>query len=154
MARMTQQQVKAAIEELSQIRDAIELNRSKLNAALEPHIEAHNEAVKPVLAKYEPKIAKLEAEYAGLESAITEWLAGQGKPVVIETEYGIAANEVKQSARRIDVKRFFEAARSKGEAMWDCVTIAVAKAERLLGKTEIDSISTTESKMVPTVRLK
>jgi hypothetical protein len=81
-------------------------------------------------------------------------LNGAGKPLVLEGDLAIASVESVVGRRMIDVEKFLKAAKGKGAAMWDCVSVAVAKAEKLLGKTEVDKISAKETKLVASLTLK
>lgn len=110
---------------------------------LAPLIERHNEELKPVLAKHDAKIAKLEDHAAEIEAEVLAYLEQQGKDQIIATEGAVAEQktEIKIGSRVIDPQKFIAKARSKGAAMWECVTIGVAKAVKLLGEDEIDTIA-------------
>lgn len=154
MGKLTQAEVKVLADRWAEIGASIDAAERKKNAALEPLIEQHNEACKPVLAKFEPKIQKLREEQAAIEKQVTDWLTAQGKPIVLDATLAVAANEVKVGSRVIDPEKFFKLVRAKGSEFWGCLTVHIAKAEKFLGKTEVDKIASKESKLVPTLKLK
>ena len=154
MAKLTQAEVKAKADEWARLGAEIEKKEAARNAALEPEIEAHNEAIKPILAKHDPKINVLTAKRSEIAAEVTNWLETQGKPMTLTGELAIAVVESKSSSRKIDVGKFLEKAKTHGSAMWECLSVAVAKAEKLIGKATVDEISTTDSKLVAVLKLK
>lgn len=92
-----------------------------------------------LMAAIEPLAAKADE----LELLIRNWLRVHGRPVRIEGQKAVAEFAVteKFGGRQIDVKAFLQRAAGHGDAAYECLTVAVAKAERLLGETAINEIS-------------
>lgn len=154
MAKLTRAEVKERADEWAGLEAKIFNAEAAKNAELDPFIVAHNEAVKPILDRHDAKIEKLREKRDEIEREVLGWLNGAGKALVVEGEKAIAANEVKQGNRVIDLKKFLDYRQSKGNAVYECLSVAVAKAEKLVGKTEIDRISTKETKLVAVLKLK
>ena len=154
MAKLSQADIKAKADEWADLGKKITKLEDARDAALEPHRQKYESAYAAVGRQHDPKIEKLQQQRDELQAEVIGWLNAQGKAVTIEATKAIAANEMKVGARVIDPHKFFEKAKSKGAAAWDCVTVAIAKAEKLLGKTTVDEISTKDSKLVPSLKLK
>lgn len=142
--QLTQKGVRELCDEWAGLQSQISKAEQAKQRALDPVIERHNEELKPVLAKHEPKIAKLRERADEIEARVKGWLDSQSEDMTVTADMAVAARttETKIGQRIVDVKKFLEAAKRHGEAMWECVSVAVAKAEKLLGKTELDAIST------------
>lgn len=151
---LSQKAVKELADEWADLGDKIAKLDSKRNAELDPYLILHNETIKPVLDKYDPKIEKLQERQSEIYDEVTEWLSIQGRPIVLEGENAVAAVEVKVGSRTIDPKAFFDLVKTKGSEFWGCLTVQIAKAERFLGKTEVDRISEKKTSLVPTLKLK
>lgn len=158
MPKLSQKAVRELADEWAGLQRQIQKAEDQKTSALSPIYERHNEELKPVLAKHEGKIEKLRARSDELEGRVTGWLETREADTTIATDHAVASRttETKSGQRIIDVKKFMNAAKSKGEAMWDCVSVAVAMAEKLIGKKEIDAISTKKetTRVEATLRLK
>jgi hypothetical protein len=154
MPKLTQSQIKANVDEWAKLDEKIQKATETMNSALEPFYRKHALAIQPVLDEHEPKIQKLFDKKASLEAAVISWLNEQKKPLAISGELAVAANETKLGSRVIDPVKFFVVAKEKGQAAWECVTVAIAKAEKLLGKKTVDEISSKDSKLVPSLKRK
>lgn len=155
MAKLSKAGVKEKLAEYAVTVAKLNKAESAQNAELDPLLVEYNEAAKPILAKHEKKIGPLRAKADELSAEIYGFLDGQTADVEIEMS-GYVAQRRTQSrlmARVIDVKKFLEMAKKKGEAMYACITIGVKKAEDLLGK-EIDLISERPTKTEVTVALR
>ncbi len=142
MAKLSKAAVKEKIAEYAVAAAKLEKAENAKNAEIEPFLEKYNEDTKPVLAKHEKKIAPLMAKRDELAAEIYGFLDDQDKDIEIEMNGYVAERktQTKLLPRLIDVKKFLEIAKKKGEAMYACITVGVKKAEDLLGK-EIDLIS-------------
>jgi len=154
MARLTQTEIKTLADEWAELGKKIDKAASAMEAELEPLVERHNEAMKPIREKWGPKIAKLEARRDEVEGQVHDWLRQHGKPISIEGASAVATNQMKESSRRIDAQTFFKKVSERSAAFWACVTIAVQKADKYLGKDRVDEISTKEAKLVASLSLK
>lgn len=154
MAKLSQAQIKELTDEWADLQTQIAKLNRKRSEAIEPLIEKHNEELKAILAKHDPKIDKLNVRQLEIYSQVTEWLSAQGKPIVLAGEKAVAAVEVKVGARVVDPKVFFDLVKAKGSEFWACLKVEIAKAEKFLGKTEVDRISEKKSGLVPTLKLK
>lgn len=92
-----------------------------------------------LMSAIEPLAAKADE----LELLIRNWLRVHGRPVRIEGERAVAEFAVieKFGSRQIDVKSFLQRAAGHGDAAYECLSVAVAKAEKLLGETAINELS-------------
>lgn len=144
VAKLSKQAIKQKADEWADKKAAIEKAETARQAAIDPIITRHNEELKPVLAKHDRKIEQLQSQADEIESEVLAWLELQKVDTTISGEKAVASSitETKIGPRVIDVQKFITAAKNKGEAMWECISVAVAKAEKLIGKKEIDAIST------------
>jgi hypothetical protein len=154
MPKLSQSEIKAKADEYVDLGKKIEKAQQAMDAELEPHRQKYLTACESVAKTHDPKIEKLQNKRAEIYAEVIAALAAIGKPITLEGEKAIAVNEQKVGARVIDPHKFFEKAKSKGAAAWDCVTVAIAKAEKLLGKTAVDEISTKDSKLVQSIKVK
>lgn len=156
MAKLSQAAVRQLADEWAEKKAAIAKAEAARNAAIEPIIARHNEELAPVLKRHDAKIEKLQAEADSISGEVLGWLNSHGSPIRLEGELAVAEFKTgtKQGPRVIDVKQFLETARSKGEAMYDCINVLVSKAEKLLGKVELDQISTRPESTTTDVTLK
>ncbi|MEO8649178.1 MAG: hypothetical protein ABI539_08435 [Acidobacteriota bacterium] len=144
MAKLSQSAIKARADEWALVKSKIQTAQTAKDAALAPIVERHEDEMRIASAKHDRKIETLQAEADALETEVLGWLNTQAGDVMVSGERAVAEKktETKIGQRIVDVKKFLETAKSKGEAMWDCVSVAVAKAEKLIGKSELDAIST------------
>lgn len=154
MPKLSQADIKAKADEWADLGKKITKAEEARDADLEPHRKKYESAFAEVGRQHDPKIEKLQQKRDELQGEIIGWLNAQGKAITLEATKAIAAVETKVGSRVIDPHKFFEKAKSKGAAAWDCVTVAIAKAEKLLGKTTVDEISTKDSKLVASLKLK
>ena len=155
MAKLSKVSVKAKIEEYAAALKKLQRAENAHNAEIEPLLEEYKESVKPINAKHEKKIAPLRETVDTLYDEIVTFLETQSADVSIEAAGYVAERKVqtKLLPRLIDVKKFIEVAKKKGEAMYACISVGVKKAEDLLGK-EIDQISTRPEKEEVSVTLR
>jgi hypothetical protein len=154
MPKLTQAEIKAKLDDWAKADQKIQKATQAMNAALEPLERKHALAIQPVLDEHDAKIQKLADQKRKIETEVIDWLKTQNKPLVVEGNLATAANETKVGSRVIDVQKFFDAVKEKNASFWDCVSVAIAKAEKLVGKTKVDEISTKDSKLVPSIKLK
>jgi hypothetical protein len=158
VAKLSKSAIKQKADEWADKKAAIDKAESARAAAIDPIITRHDEELKPVLTKHDKKIEQLQAQADEIENEIFAWLELQEVDTTISGEKAVASSitETTIGQRIIDVQKFIKAAKSKGEAMWDCISVAVAKAEKLIGKKEIDAISTKKETtgVVNSLRLK
>ncbi|HEV7700320.1 MAG TPA: hypothetical protein VGO43_08845, partial [Pyrinomonadaceae bacterium] len=130
MAKLSKAAVKGKLAEYAAAKAKLEKIERAQMKDLSPLYERHNEELKPVLAKYEPKITAAIAEVDAIAAEVLTFLDTQTADVAI-AEAGFVAERKTQSklmARVIDVKKFLERAKTKGEAMYACIRIEVKKA--------------------------
>ena len=145
MAKLSKKAVLELMDEFRSVTEAITKAEAAAAKALEPLMEAHEAACRPIKEKLEQKTLPLADRRTEIKNEIFGYLEQQGKDQVLRSPGGVVAEqktETKVGSRVIDVEKFLKAAKSKGAAMWSCVTVAIAKAEKLLGKELIDEIST------------
>lgn len=152
--KLTQKQVRELLDEWSAVMTAIDKTDIARRKALAPALAAYQEAEDGYDAKHGAKAATLRSSAEGIETRIKAWLKAQDKAVVVAGEYAEAVNEVKVGSRVADAKKFFDLVKDRGQGFWDCITVALAKAEALVGKKEIDAISEARQKITSIVRMK
>jgi len=143
MARLSKSDIAHKAERWAlAMRERAKLDAAK-EAAMAPLIKRHADEMQKVLDAHDPKISAVEQKADALYTEVVDWLNSQCKPVAIESRSAIAEllKGEKLRDRVIDVKKFLAYAKRKGDAVYDCVSVGVAKAEKLLGKTELDKIS-------------
>ncbi len=147
--------VKERLAEYASVVAKIETAEKKQNAELDPYLVQYNEDTAPILEKHEKKLTPLIEKRDELAAEIYGYLDAQEKDTVVEMAGYVAERktQTKLGARVIDVKKFLVAAKSKGEAMYACITVLVKKAEDLMGK-EIDQISTRPEKVEVVTQLR
>ncbi len=144
---MTKAAVMEKLDEYAAANKKMERLIAKQSDELMPFELRYTQETAPINAKYEAKIGELSDLQAAIEEEVTEYLAAANKDQIIASSSGVIAEqktEIKTGPRVIDVEKFLAAAKPKGTAMFDCVKILVAKAEKLLGMKEIDKIATKE----------
>lgn len=154
MAKLTQAQVKDKINEWAALAKKIERAESAMKAEVEPLLRKYEADARPILERHEPKIKKLLDRQFEIEAEVLGWLNGVGKPIALDGETAVAVNEVIVCKRVISVQQFFDRVKERSSAFWDCVSIGVAKAEKLIGKKAVDEVSTKETKLVASLKLK
>lgn len=156
MAKLSQATVKQKLDEWGLLTAEISKAETARTKAIDPIIARHNEELAPVLKRHDTKIEKLQSAKDSLSGEILGWLDAHGKPLRLEGETAIAeySTGTKLGDRVIDVKKFLDVAKSKGEAMYDCIQILVQKAEKLIGKKELEQISDRPEKDTKSVTLK
>lgn len=154
MAKLTQAEIKAKADEWAAYDAKITKAEQAKNEALDPFIVRFNEDTKAIHAKHGPKIQQLRDAKALIEAEVMDWLSTQGKPITLAGEKAVATVEVKVGSRVIDVEKFFAAVKEKNTAFWACVSVVIAKAEKLIGAAKVDEISTKKTGLVPSLKLK
>lgn len=152
MAKLTKAAVFELMDEYADLDAQYARAETAKNKALDPLIEAHNEACKPIFAKFEKKIEPIYQRQAAITEEVVAYLEQQGKDQQVVSESGVVAEqktETKIGSRVIDPQKFIAAAKAKGAAMWDCISVGVAKAMKLIGEEEVDKIA--EKKETTTV---
>lgn len=154
MAKLTQAEVKAKADEWAGLQKKIGRAEAARNAEIDPFLIEFNERTEPIRKKHEGRIFSLRTQADEIEAEVLGWLNGVGKPIALAGELAVAANEATVGRRVIDVKKFLDFLHTKGRGVYDCVTVLVAKAELLLGKTAVDEISTKETKLLASLKMK
>lgn len=154
MAKLTQADIKLMADQYAVLDKKISKACGAMNDELAPLLEDLEKKSAPIRKKHEAKIQKLRDEQAAIETEVVGWLNRAGRPLALEGELAIAAVESKVGSRVIDPQKFFDLVKAKGSEFWACFRVEIAKAERFLGKTKVDEVSTKESKLVATIRIK
>lgn len=154
MAKLSQAEVKATADAWAAVKVKIGKAERALYDEIDPYLVRYNKETAPIRAKHEKKINSLREQADELEQTVIGWLNGVGKPIALMGEKAVAEVHLKECSRVIDVEKFFATVKAKGSEFWACVSVGIAKAEKFLGKTEVDKIATKETKLVPSLKLK
>lgn len=154
MAKLTQAEVKAKADEIVRIDQKIAALEGKRTVELDPYLQQLAADTKEINEKYDGKVAKLKDQKSGLAVEVLSWLGQHGKAVVLEGDLAVATNEVVVGKRVIPPASFFEKVKERTTGFWDCVSIGIAKAEKLIGKTAVDEIAHKETTLVASVKAK
>jgi hypothetical protein len=154
MPKLSQSDIRAKADEWATLGTKIQKLESVRDEEVEPHRQKFLKACDEVNAAHDPKIEKLQAKRNELYSEVIDWLNAQGKTISLEGDKAIAVVEAKVGSRVINPQKYLAKAKEKGEAMWSAVNIVIKEAEKLLGKKTIDEISTKDSKLVASIKLK
>lgn len=153
MAKLTQTEIKMLADEWAACERKLVRAAAAQERDLAPHNAAYAEAITPILEKYDPKRAKLEARRDEIVETVTEWLLDHGRSVELKGVEATAANVQQVAGRKIDAETFFDRIKDRSSAFWGCVTIAIQKADKYLGKDNVDELATRETRLVPTLKL-
>lgn len=154
MAKLTQAEIKAKADEWAKLDGKIKAAEAVKEKALEPFVITFQEQTAGLVQTHDQKIAKLVDKRVQLEDEVVEWLEKHGKPIAIGGEMAVAANETKVGSRTPDARKFFDLVQKKDDAFWSCISILVAKAEKVIGADKLDSISSKSSKLVASLKMK
>ena len=150
---MTKSQVVALLDEWAAASIKLRQTQAKLDDAIAEYRAEFEAAAAPIRDKFSPKINSIELKIKSLEQEIIGYLRSKPQPLQIASSKAVAANEVKVGRRYVPVKKFIDAAASKGNAMYDALQVQIAKAERLLGKDTIDALADKQTEIVQTIKL-
>lgn len=150
---MTKSQVVALLDEWAAASIKLRHLNEKLESEIGEHRAQFEAAVAPIRERFSPKIQSIESKISDLENEILKYLKAKAQPLQIASSKAVAANEVKVGRRYVPVKKFIDAAASKGNAMYDALQVQIAKAERLLGKDTIDALADKQTEIVQTIKL-
>lgn len=154
MARLSKKQLAEMVDRWAAAVKKIEKIDAEESAALAPAREQFEEAAAEVRQRFESRRSRAESERDNLQNQIIGWMSDQNSPLVIEGKNAIAANELKIGNRVIDVKKFLDLYPRFGEAIYNCLSVTIKKAESLIGSELVDQISSKTEKIVTTLRLK
>lgn len=154
MAKLTQAEVKAKADEYARLTEKIGKAEDAKARELDPYRAEYEEKTAAIVSKHDSKIQKLADQAAAIEDEVLGWLNGVGKPIALEGELAVASVQLKTSSRKIDPETFFKFVKEKTAGFWDCVSIGIAKAEKLIGNDKIDKISSQDTKLVASLKLK
>lgn len=142
--KLSKAAIKKHLAQYATLAKKITTAEEKLTKELQPAQLEFDQATQVIRAAHEPKIQKLRNEQLAIEQQVISWLQDQTSDVTvaIETAEAIRKTETSVGARVIDVKKFLVIAQRKGDEALACINVLINKAEKLLGKKEVDAIST------------
>lgn len=147
MAKVNQKIIKEKLEAWTVLQVKIGKVVSKRDKQLEPLIKEHNEKTKPILEEFDSKVAPFRTQAAEIEKEISALLtanideSGNPIPIIIAGESATVTVTKSEGARIVSVQKFFDLVKTKTSAFWDCLSVGVAKADKLIGKDKVDEIS-------------
>ena len=160
MAKVNQKIIKEKLDAWGVLQAKIGKVVSKRDKQLTPLIAEHNEKTKPILEEFDLKVAPFRAQAAEIEKEISAILTanidehGKPIPVIIASETASVTVTKSEGARIVSVQKFFDLVKTKTSAFWDCLSVGVAKADKLIGKDKVDEISDKRTSYPVTFSLK
>ncbi len=144
MAKLSRAAVKEKVAEWVSLGKKAAKIEQAMAKEMEPAQKDFDETTQMIREFYEPKIQTLRDQRYAIENEVTAWLKTQEKDIAIGTNAAVAERETetKTGPRVIDPQKFIVAAKRHGEKLWECVNVGIALAEKLIGKKEVDAIST------------
>lgn len=142
--KLSKAAIKEHLTEFASLAKRIATAEAKMTTEMQPAIQDFETATAAIRQAHEPKIQKLRDQQLAIEKQVISWLEEQPKDITIGTDKAEAIRKTETSvgARVIDVKKFLEIVKTKGDAAIECINVVINKAEKLLGKKEVDAIST------------
>ncbi len=127
-----------------------------IDAAREKKLAPVEAKMRAIDVEFDAQIEPIQKKADAFETEVREWLEKQKKSVTVESKSAVVeiVHGTKLADRKADVKRFLKFAKTKGDAVYDCLTVAIAKAKTLIGEAELDKISERGSVPTKTVTLK
>lgn len=135
----------------------------KLNAAeaareaeIAPLTAQYDAAVAEINKRHDPGIGKLQTKADEHQARVIGWLETKKKTTTLEGKNWIAeiVHGLKQSPRRVDLAKLTELCKKKGVELFAIATVVLKEADKLLGRKEVDAISTHDDIPTKTVSLK
>lgn len=150
MAKATLEEIKIKADEYAKIAKQIERAEAKRDEELAPIVAKHEKKVAEIEALHDPKIERLQRKADGLKAEVVEWMATKKTSWAAEGEISVFGVKVgtKQLERVPDKSKLWDLCKKKGVEFFDLVSVALASADKALGKKEVDAIS--ERREVPT----
>lgn len=134
-------------------RDAIALERERDQ---DEDLIAAQQRVDELAAVHDKKIEAAQARADALEAEILAWFEKRAKSVKVESRHAVAELVVgtKLGNRQIDAKKLTALCKKKGVDVGSVISIMVQRCDDLLGKKEVDAISTRDSVPARTASVK
>jgi hypothetical protein len=160
MAKPNQKIVKEKLDVWADLQAKLQKADTDKNNKLAPHLEIHNEKIKPIIDAYDAKTAAWKKQSADLQAEIIAMCEndrdaeGNPKPVLIAAEKAMVAVEKKEGSRVLDPQKYFEFIKDKNAAFWESVNVVLKHADKILGKTKAEELSDKPAKYVSSVKLK
>lgn len=154
MPKLTQKTIREKSDEYAGLMAKIENLKTAKNKKINPLLVELNEKTKPIEEEYARKIAPLQVKADALEIEVLAAVTLIGKPIAIDTKRAIAELKTIVGDRAVDPQTFYEAAVHKGAAVWECFKVQLAKADKLLGKKQVDALAKKDEKLEASLTLK
>jgi len=160
MAKPNQKSIKEKLDEWAELQAKLQKAETDKNNKLAPHIELHNEKVKPILEAFDAKTLAWREKSAALQNELIALVEndrdanGNPKPVLISSGKAIVSIEKKEGSRIVDPQKYFEFVKAKNAAFWESVKIVLKHAEKIVGKNKADELSDKPVSYVSAVKLK
>lgn len=125
-------------------------------AEIEPLTARYEAAVASINEMHDGEIDKLQKKADEHEARVVDWLNTKKKTTKLETKSAVAeiVHGTKAGPRIIDPQKLIALCKKKSVDLWQMVNVLVGAADKLLGKKEVDAISTNETTPTKTVTLK
>lgn len=147
-SKPTKKAIITALEELEGLYLSRERTEARQQKEITPHLETFEQAVAPIKAKYEKQLSPVQERIYALEKEVeagmlaSEQEDGTLKLMRVESA-NLVATASAHSVRQVDPQVFFENVpeSQRDGNFWHCITIAIQKAEKLVGKVKLDAIA-------------
>lgn len=139
----------AALEELETLYDSRTRIETKRQKELAPHRQTFEDTVAPINNKFDKQLSPVQERITELENEVeagilaSEQEDGTLKLMRVESA-NLVATATAHTVRQVEPQQFFAAVAEseRNSTFWGCITIAIQKAEKLLGKVKLDAIAT------------
>ncbi|MCC6328969.1 MAG: hypothetical protein IT174_10665 [Acidobacteria bacterium] len=153
MAKMTRAEVRETVGKWAALSFRIRKLEDAKGKAVKTFNDAHGAELAAIDEAHDPKIFALTSERAVLERQVIAWLEEYRKPVTIDAGGATAANVEKAGNRVLPPQRFFDYCKEKNGQFWECVTIAIGRADAFLGKQAVTELSDKPTKIEASLTL-
>lgn len=146
MKAASKKQIQEWLDELAGIESKADKLTARYQKECAPAQVAYDEATAEPSKKFQDAIAPLNERAKELRAQIGDAILAKtdaaGDPTIrkVQGELGLVAEATVSEKREVPPQEFFKKYQKK-PGFWDVITIAIGKAEKLIGKTELDAIA-------------
>jgi hypothetical protein len=146
VAKITLDDIKAKADEYAKLAKKIERTETARDSEIAPFVEKHEKRIQLIIDLYEPEISKLQARADAAKAEVMDFLATRKGTFADESDladFGVVVG-TKPGNRTVDPVKLVTLCKKKGVEIWDMLNVVLKNADKLLGKKEVDEISTND----------